>query len=121
AGSCAPSARVPAVCAWAPAAKARPSAATAMKTVFMSRSSESGSALAAEGDANDRREPDAGRISMMVLASRTRLLAAVVLLVDRAPGALFRLLLGHAFLAIAFFDVLGLAFLLVGIGRLVAA
>src|SRR5690606_38961249 len=61
------------------------------------------------------------RLVLAVLAPAAGLLAAAVLLVDGGPGDALGVFPGTAFLALAFLDVLGLALLLVGIGRLVSA
>src|SRR5262249_55096709 len=50
-----------------------------------------------------------------------RLVAAAGFLVDGRPGAALRFLLGHAVLLVTLGDVLGLAFLLVGVLRFIPA
>jgi len=52
---------------------------------------------------------------------RRRFFAAAVHLVDRGPGARLGLFGADAFLFVPFFDVFGLALLLVGLGGLTAA
>ena len=63
-----------------------------------------------------------GRVAgALAAAGAAGLLAAAVVLVDGCPGPALGLLLGHAALLVAFGDVIGLAFLLVGVFGLVAA
>src|SRR5437868_5052932 len=62
-----------------------------------------------------------GFVVLRLAAAGARLLAAPGLLVHRRPGARLGLVVGHAAGLVALLDVLGLAFLLVRIGRLVTA
>src|SRR5690606_33355676 len=61
------------------------------------------------------------RASGRRLAPGAGLLATAILLVHRRPGDALGVFLRAALLALAFLDVLGLALLLFGIGRLVSA
>src|SRR5579862_5530546 len=53
--------------------------------------------------------------------TRARFLAAAIILVDGRPGAAFGFFFGNATLLVAFRDMVGLAFLFVGVFGLVAA
>src|SRR5690606_20948888 len=61
------------------------------------------------------------RLAGLLAAAGPRLLAAAGRLVDRGPGATLRLFLADAALLVALLDVAGLALLLRGVARLVAA
>jgi len=62
----------------------------------------------------------AGGSVFLVTATTAGLLAAARFFVDGGPGATLALLGGHAALLVTLSDVLGLAFLLIGVRRLIA-
>ncbi|CUW98833.1 membrane hypothetical protein [Agrobacterium genomosp. 2 str. CFBP 5494] len=61
------------------------------------------------------------RVVFRVSAAGAGFLATAALLVHRGPGPAFGLFFGYATILISFFDMFGLALLLVRIGRFVAA
>ncbi|KQU95994.1 hypothetical protein ASD00_19765 [Ensifer sp. Root31] len=60
-------------------------------------------------------------MTFLVTATRTGLVAATTFLVDSSPGPPLRFVLRNTAVLIAFFDMLSLALLLVGISGFVAA
>src|SRR5215469_8596520 len=60
-------------------------------------------------------------VALLLAAARAALLAAAAFLVDGRPGAPLGFLVGNAALLVALGDVVGLALLLVGVLRFVAA
>jgi len=60
-------------------------------------------------------------MALGLASARAALLAAARFLVDGCPGSPGGFLGGDAALLVAFFDVLGLAFLLAGVGALIAS
>src|SRR3546814_7684490 len=55
-------------------------------------------------------------LGLLLATTRAALLAAAAFVVDRGPGASLGLVLAHAAIAVALFDMLGLALLLIRVG-----